>query len=57
MLNIRKKHLNPALSSMYYNKPIAFYQGYKEWLFDVDGKRYLDMFGGICTVSVGHSHP
>lgn len=28
-----------------------------QWLFDHRGKRYLDMFGGICTVSVGHCHP
>lgn len=56
MKNLRKNHLNPALST-YYSKPIALHQGYKEWLFDVNGKRYLDMYGGICTVSVGHSHP
>ncbi|CAH0546461.1 unnamed protein product [Brassicogethes aeneus] len=53
---IRKKNLNPGLTT-YYSEPIAFHQGYKQWLFDLNGKRYLDMFGGICTVSVGHSHP
>ncbi|XP_076263105.1 alanine--glyoxylate aminotransferase 2, mitochondrial [Rhynchophorus ferrugineus] len=56
MDNIRKTNLNPALS-IYYNEPFAVHQGYKQWLFDLKGKRYLDMFGGICTVSVGHCHP
>lgn len=28
-----------------------------QWLFDHNGVRYLDLFGGIVTVSVGHCHP
>ncbi|XP_019757791.2 alanine--glyoxylate aminotransferase 2, mitochondrial isoform X2 [Dendroctonus ponderosae] len=56
MADIRKSCLNPVLTT-YYSKPLAIHQGHKQWLFDLDGKRYLDMFGGICTVSVGHSHP
>lgn len=28
-----------------------------QWLWDDTGKRYLDFFGGIVTVSVGHCHP
>uniref|UniRef100_A0AAR5P9P0 Alanine--glyoxylate aminotransferase 2, mitochondrial n=2 Tax=Dendroctonus ponderosae TaxID=77166 RepID=A0AAR5P9P0_DENPD len=56
MADIRKSCLNPVLTT-YYSKPLAVHQGHKQWLFDLDGKRYLDMFGGICTVSVGHSHP
>ena len=28
-----------------------------QWLWDHQGKKYLDMFGGIVTVSVGHCHP
>ena len=28
-----------------------------QWLFDETGRRYLDMFAGIVTVSCGHSHP
>ncbi|KAJ8930666.1 hypothetical protein NQ314_016507, partial [Rhamnusium bicolor] len=56
LTTIRKTNLNPALTT-YYSKPLALHQGYKQWLFDINGKRYLDMFGGICTVSVGHCHP
>jgi glutamate-1-semialdehyde aminotransferase len=32
-------------------------QGKMQWLWDQDGRRYLDMFAGIVTVSVGHCHP
>lgn len=28
-----------------------------QYLFDHKGQRYLDLIGGICTISVGHSHP
>ncbi len=28
-----------------------------QWLWDEKGNRYLDMFAGIVTVSVGHCHP
>ncbi|KAG5879926.1 hypothetical protein JTB14_009300 [Gonioctena quinquepunctata] len=53
---IRAVNLNPALTT-YYSKPFALHQGHKQWLFDIHGKRYLDMFAGVCTVSVGHCHP
>lgn len=53
---IRLERINPSIG-IYYRTPLALNQGYKQWLFDIDGKRYLDMFGGICTVSVGHCHP
>ena len=32
-------------------------EGYMQYLYDETGHRYLDMFAGIVTVSVGHSHP
>ena len=28
-----------------------------QYLYDETGRRYLDMFAGIVTVSCGHSHP
>jgi len=28
-----------------------------QWVWDHEGRRYLDMFSGIVTVSVGHCHP
>lgn len=26
-------------------------------MYDEKGKQYIDLFGGICTVSAGHCHP
>ncbi|GAV02097.1 hypothetical protein RvY_12702 [Ramazzottius varieornatus] len=54
----RKQHLFPSTHGFaYYKKPIMIHQGHMQWLWDSTGKRYLDLFGGIVTVSVGHSHP
>ncbi|CAG0883175.1 unnamed protein product [Cyprideis torosa] len=54
---LRKKHLHPIVKTLYYRRPLLIHQGHKQWLFDHEGKRYLDMFAGIVTVSVGHGHP
>jgi alanine-glyoxylate transaminase / (R)-3-amino-2-methylpropionate-pyruvate transaminase len=32
-------------------------EGKMQYLYDEHGKRYLDCFGGIVTVSCGHCHP
>jgi 4-aminobutyrate aminotransferase-like enzyme len=32
-------------------------EGKMQYLFDESGRRYLDAFAGIVTVSVGHCHP
>lgn len=41
----------------FYKKPLLIHEGHGQWLWDHTGRRYLDMFGGIVTISVGHSHP
>ena len=43
--------------STYYKEPLPFVRGEGKWLFDAEGKRYLDFFGGILTVSLGHCEP
>jgi hypothetical protein len=40
-----------------FKEPLLIHDGKMQWLFDHTGRRYLDMFGGILTVSVGHCHP
>ena len=56
VLALRKEFLSPALFH-YYKKPLMIVEGKGQWLFDEKGRRYLDGFGGIVTVSVGHCHP
>ena len=41
----------------YYKEPLPFVTGEGKWLFDADGKKYLDFFGGIVTVGLGHCDP
>ena len=41
----------------YYQQPIALRRGDGMYVEDADGQRYLDFFGGILTLSVGHCHP
>ena len=56
LIEIRKMHLAPSLKHVY-RKPLVIHSGRMQYLFDQFGKKYLDMFGGIVTVSVGHCHP
>ncbi len=53
---VRAKHkefLFPATSN-YYEEPLVLTEGKGLRLRDIDGREYLDFFGGILTVSVGH---
>lgn len=52
----RKTFLSPSLFHLY-NKPLNVVDGKMQYLFDENGRRYLDAFGGIATVCCGHCHP
>ena len=52
----RQRYLNPGLIT-YYKEPLMLTDGYMQYLFDEKGKRYLDLFAGIVSVSCGHGHP
>jgi alanine-glyoxylate transaminase / (R)-3-amino-2-methylpropionate-pyruvate transaminase len=56
VLALRKEFLNPALF-LAYQRPMMIVEGKGQYLFDESGRRYLDGFAGIATVSVGHCHP
>ena len=56
VLAMRKEFLSPALFA-YYQRPVMIVEGKQQYLFDEKGRRYLDAFAGIVTVSVGHCHP
>jgi alanine-glyoxylate transaminase/(R)-3-amino-2-methylpropionate-pyruvate transaminase len=53
---LRQRYLSPALLT-YYKDPIMIVEGSMQYLYDEKGRRYLDGFGGIVTISVGHCHP
>ena len=41
----------------YARLPIAFERGEGVWLWDAQGKRYMDALAGVAVNAVGHSHP
>lgn len=51
-----KEFLFPAVVP-YYQEPVALVKGAGEYVWDEDGNKYLDCFGGVLTVSVGHANP
>ncbi|CAL5222254.1 g4590 [Coccomyxa viridis] len=53
---LRKQYLSPALFH-HFKDPIMITEGKMQYLYDDKGRRYLDAFAGIVTVSVGHCHP
>jgi alanine-glyoxylate transaminase/(R)-3-amino-2-methylpropionate-pyruvate transaminase len=56
VLALRRQYVNPAIFT-YYKEPLMIVEGHMQYLYDETGRRYLDGFGGIVTVSVGHCHP
>ncbi len=41
----------------YARADVTFVEGDGSWLVDSNGKRYLDLLGGIAVVGLGHRHP
>ena len=51
-----KDHAWPAAAT-YYETPLVIERGEGMQVWDEQGNRYLDCFGGVLTVSVGHANP
>lgn len=49
--------MKDALMTTYNRLPVTFNKGEGAWLWDRDGKRYLDAISGIAVCSLGHAHP
>ena len=45
------------LFDTYVRMPITLVRGEGAWLFDDQGRRYLDALSGIAVCSLGHAHP
>jgi alanine-glyoxylate transaminase/(R)-3-amino-2-methylpropionate-pyruvate transaminase len=56
IIAMRRQFTNPTIFTIY-KDPLLIVQGYMQYLYDETGRRYLDFFAGIVTVSVGHCHP
>src|ERR1700747_1673675 len=51
-----KEYLWPAVAN-YYEHPLVADHASMQYLWDLEGNRYLDFFGGIVTIGVGHCNP
>ena len=47
----------PSVLPVYNRAPVTFERGEGAYLFDRDGKRYLDFSSGIAVTLLGHAHP
>src|SRR5438270_14015654 len=56
ILKKHKQYLFPSIST-YYSDPLVTDRASMQHLWDVDGNKYLDFFGGIVSISVGHANP
>jgi 4-aminobutyrate aminotransferase-like enzyme len=56
ILQKHKQYLFPSINN-YYSDPLVTDHASMQYVWDVEGKKYLDFFGGIVTISVGHSNP
>ena len=54
LIEQRDRLLGPAYRLMY-QKPLHFVRGEGVWLYDADGRAYLDTYNNV--VSLGHCHP
>ncbi|MCF4164686.1 aspartate aminotransferase family protein [Zavarzinia compransoris] len=54
MIERRRRLLGPAYR-LFYGHPLHIVRGEGVWLFDADGRRYLDVYNNVA--SLGHCHP
>ncbi|HEX3539292.1 MAG TPA: aspartate aminotransferase family protein [Acidimicrobiales bacterium] len=56
-LEARYRQISPRWLALYYQQPIELVRGEGRYVWDADGNRYLDFFGGILTTISGHAVP
>lgn len=49
--------MTSALMPTYARQPLGFSRGEGVWLYDTQGRRYLDTTAGIAVCGLGHAHP
>src|SRR3989475_319622 len=52
----QKEYIFPSVTT-YYSDPVPMDHALMQHVWDVEGQKYLDFFGGIVTISVGHCNP
>ncbi|MEV6670194.1 aspartate aminotransferase family protein [Streptomyces sp. NPDC051162] len=56
-LHIRHRAVMPEWLTLYYREPLELTHGEGRHVWDAEGRRYLDFFGGILTTMTAHALP
>lgn len=56
-LNDRYRSVFPSWLAPLYAEPISIDRGDGGYVWDLEGERYLDFFGGVLTTMIGHNQP
>ena len=56
ILEKKKKYIMPCLAH-FYKEPRQFVKGEMQYLFDSEGRKYLDCFAGVSVINCGHCTP
>lgn len=51
----RRRHLLSDAYRLFYRRPVHLVRGLGQYLWDAEGRRYLDVYNNVA--SIGHSHP
>lgn len=55
---MRDKYLSPSLATFQaYDTPLILEKGEMQYVWDSEGKKYIDLLGQNLCISVGHCHP
>ncbi|MDP1708804.1 MAG: aspartate aminotransferase family protein [Gammaproteobacteria bacterium] len=49
--------MTPHLMNTHSRLPVTFERGAGAWLWDSEGRKYLDAFSGLAVCNLGHAHP
>jgi 4-aminobutyrate aminotransferase/(S)-3-amino-2-methylpropionate transaminase len=52
----KRDYIIPCLNH-FYQEPVQFVRGRGQYLYDSEGRKYLDFFGGVSVINAGHCHP
>lgn len=56
ILRKKKEYIMPCLGH-FYERPPQFVRGEMQYLFDHEGRRYLDCYAGVSVINCGHANP
>lgn len=56
IIDKKKKYIMPCLGHFYAN-PMELVKGSMQYLWDNNGKKYLDMYAGVSVMNCGHCNP